>query len=173
MSFAAQLRSLEQRAFTALRARADARLARADRAAGDAPKPHHLLTGERGEAAAWFYLRGLGYTVVARRWRAAKLRGDLDLVAWDGATLVAVEVKTRTARDFYPAEVAVDGDKRNQLRLLAGAYLRHVPEHHRDGVGVRFDVLAVYLPPGGEPEFEHFRNAFPRAAPWSDRVRRS
>ncbi len=75
------------RAYVALRSFADRK----------SPKPPHLLTGERGEDAAYFHLRGLGYTVVARRWRTERLAGDLDLVAWDGSTLVIFEVKTRTA----------------------------------------------------------------------------
>jgi len=33
----------------------------------------HLATGERGEREALFHLRNVGYTVVARRWKSAKL----------------------------------------------------------------------------------------------------
>jgi putative endonuclease len=121
--------------------------------------PPHLLTGERGEDAAFFHLRERGYTVVARRWRSERLASDLDLVAWDGETLVFFEVKTRTARDLSPAEAEVDRHKQRQLRRMAGAYLRQLPERHRDNVPLRFDVLAVYLQASGT-EFEHFRNAF-------------
>jgi putative endonuclease len=123
------------------------------------PLPPHLLTGERGEDAAFFHLRERGYTVVARRWRSERLASDLDLVAWDGETLVFFEVKTRTARDLSPAEAEVDRHKQRQLRRMAAAYLRQLPERHRDNVLLRFDVLAVYLLAGGA-EFEHFRNAF-------------
>jgi putative endonuclease len=162
---------LEGGLYKTLRARADERLARRAVRGGGRPKPEHLLTGERGEDAAYFRLRELGYTVVARRWRSARLRGDLDLVAWDGETLVVFEIKTRTARDFAPAELSVDRDKRNQLRQQVNAYLRRIPEPYRAGVPVRFDVLAVYLLAGGL-EFEHFRGAFPRVAPRADWVRR-
>lgn len=62
--------------------------------------PPHLQTGLRGEQAALFYLRGLGYTVVAQRWVSAQVRGDLDLVAWDGATLVVFEIKGADAAGF-------------------------------------------------------------------------
>jgi len=123
------------------------------------PRPQHLLTGERGEDAAYFHLRSLGYTVVARRWRADRIKGDLDLVAWDGDTLVVFEVKTRTARDLAAAETQVDLYKQRTLRRMAAAYLRQIPEHHRDRVPIRFDVLSVYLLPRGA-EFEHFRDAF-------------
>ena len=130
---------------------------------GERSKPPHLLTGERGEDAAFFYLRGQGYTVVARRWSSARMRGDLDLVAWDGDTAVVIEVKTRTAHDLAPAETAVDREKQTQLRKLARLW-RQLPRRYRDHVGLRFDVLSVYLLPSGA-EFDHFRNAFPRAAP--------
>jgi len=148
------LLNLERRVYSRLRARADRK----------SPLPPHLLTGQRGEDAAFFHLRDLGYTIVARRWRSERLASDLDLVAWDGDTLVLFEVKTRTAHDMAPAQTAVDPHKQNQLRRMASAYLRQIPEPHRDNVPLRFDVLSVYLLPGAT-EFEHFRNAFPRHAP--------
>ena len=150
--------------YTRLRALADERQVRRAVHRGLRPKPPHLLTGERGEDAAFFHLRAQGYTVVARRWGSPRVRGDLDLVAWDGDTLVVVEVKTRTAHDLAPAETAVDRDKQTQLRKLARLWLRQLPGHYRDRVGLRFDVISVYLLPEGA-EFEHFRQAFSVTAP--------
>ena len=155
----AGLLRLERRVYTRLRAATDAASARRARQAGRRPRPQHLLTGERGEDAAFFHLRELGYTVVARRWASPRVRGDLDLVAWDGATVVIVEVKTRSAHDLSPPEAAVDRDKQTQLRKLARLWLRQLPARFRDRVGVRFDIVSVYLLPSG-PEFEHFQNAF-------------
>jgi len=143
--------ALETRAYTWLRSIADRK----------SPLPPHLLTGERGEDAAFFHLRSLGYTIVARRWRSERLPGDLDLVAWDGATLVVFEVKARTARTIVPADFAVDPHKQKTLRSMASAYLRQIPEPFRSSVSLRFDVLSVYLLPTGT-EFEHLPNAFPR-----------
>ena len=136
----------------------------AGRRAANRGQPPHLVTGERGEQEAFFHLRGLGYTIVARRWRSERLTSDLDLVAWDGDTLVFFEVKARTARDRVPAESQVDPHKQRLLRQMAAAYLRQIPERHRSSVPMRFDVLAVYLLPAGA-EFQHFPNAFPRHAP--------
>jgi putative endonuclease len=131
-----------------------------------APKsvlPPHLLTGLRGEQAALFHLRHLGFTVVAQRFTSPKIRGDIDFVAWDGPTLVIFEIKTRTARDFAPADTSVDRNKQRQLRLMSYAYLRQLPREHRERVPVRFDLLSVYLLPTGT-EFEHFPNAFSRTS---------
>jgi len=151
------LLSLERRVYGALQGIADRRSA-------NRGQPAHLLTGERGEHAAFFHLRDLGYTIVARRWRSDRLTSDLDLVAWDGDTLVFFEVKARTARDRAAAESQVDPHKQRLLRQMAAAYLRQIPERYRAGLPLRFDVLAVYLLPGGT-EFQHFPNAFPRQAP--------
>ncbi len=131
-------------------------------------RPTHLLVGERGEREAVFHLRSQGYTVVARRWRTGRLRGDADVIAWDGDVLCVVEVKTRAERRVMdPAEAAVDDDKRRMLRKMADAYLRGFPEAERGRVVVRFDVLAVYLAGTAatgakEAEFELFRGAFER-----------
>jgi putative endonuclease len=119
--------------------------------------PIHLMTGVRGEDAAYFHLRRLGYTIVARRWRTAKLRGDIDLIGWDGDWLCFIEVKTRTSRSFQPAEVAVDLEKRTMLGRMAQEYIRHLESPHE--IPMRFDVVSVYFP-GGKPEFEVFRGAF-------------
>jgi putative endonuclease len=119
----------------------------------------HLATGLDGERAAYFELKRRGYRVVARRWTNSRMRGDVDLIGWDGECLCLVEVKTRTARDLNPAESAVDEDKRNMVRNLARAYLRTLPEIERSAIPVRFDVVSVYSI-GGKNEFEIFKNAF-------------
>src|SRR5689334_1782733 len=81
-----------------------------------------LTLGQRGERAAARYLKRLGYTIVARG--AKHGRGELDIVAVDGRTVVFVEVKTRTSdQSGTPAE-AVDRDKQLKLSRLALAYLK-------------------------------------------------
>lgn len=118
----------------------------------------HLATGMQGEDAAYFYLRRKGYTVVARRWSPGHKRGDLDLIAWQGELLCVIEVKTRTAHDMTPAEVAVDEHKRKMVRRLARQYVRQLPMELPPQV--RFDVISVYLVPGQPKEFVHFEAAF-------------
>jgi putative endonuclease len=125
--------------------------------------PAHLLTGISGEDAAFFYLRRKGYTVVARRWSAGNVPGDVDLIAWRGPLLCFIEVKTRTAHDMTPAESAVDRHKQFVLRRLARAYILQLPRP--EPPPVRFDVLSVYLVPGKKNEIVHFENAFA----WTDR----
>ena len=129
------------------------RLGRAPRSAA------HLATGLRGEHEALFELRKMGYTVVARRWKSTKLRGDVDLIGWEGDCLCFIEVKTRTERGAVPAMFAVDTDKQQMLHKMARAYLRNFPEKLRRDIPVRFDVVSVYLQPSGT-EFEVLKGAF-------------
>jgi putative endonuclease len=128
-------------------------------------EPAHLMTGIDGENAAFFYLRRKGYTVVARRWSSGEVPGDVDLIAWMGEMLCFVEVKTRTAHDASPAEIAVDSHKRMTLRRLAHQYIRQLPQE--TAPPIRFDVLSVYLVPGQAKEFVHFEGLFG----WSERGR--
>jgi putative endonuclease len=147
--------SLTERALAALD-----RVAR--RGARAAALPAHLTIGIEGEDAAYFHLRRKGYIIVARRWSAGNLPGDLDLIAWQGERLCFVEVKTRTARDANPAEIAVDAHKRRLLRRLARHYLRQLPQADAQVLPIqsRFDVMSVYLVPGQAEDFTHFEDAF-------------
>jgi putative endonuclease len=130
------------------------------------PRTPHIDLGERGELAAYFYLRRMGCTIIARQWRSAKLRGDLDLIAWHGETLCFVEVKTRSTRDAFPAEIAVDKEKRIMLRKMARSYLHQLENAHL--VAVRFDIVSVYFD-DASPQFQLFAGAFGWAEVREDR----
>jgi putative endonuclease len=117
----------------------------------------HLELGRRGEEAAFFYLRRHGYTVVARDWRSGKVRGDLDLVGWEGNTLCFIEVKARGSRNVATAESAVDHDKIRILRRVARHYLLAVPDAPDQ---VRFDVLSIYYEGERPADLQLFRGAF-------------
>ena len=122
--------------------------------------PVHQRTGRRGEEDAYFYLRRLGYVMVARNFRSARRRGEIDIIGWDKDVLCFIEVKTRTTRDVKPAEAAVDRDKQRGLAAVAEEYLRHVAPSCR----WRFDVVTVYYErQSSRPSIELFRNAFPVA----------
>jgi len=107
----------------------------------------HLNCGASGEALAYWYLRERGFTMVARNYRRAGVGGEVDLIGWEGDTLVFVEVKTRQSSAVRHAEDAVDWEKRRHL--ARGPY--------------RFDVVSVYPQPEGAAVVEHFRDAFTEA----------
>jgi putative endonuclease len=122
--------------------------------------PPHQRTGRRGEEAAYFYLRRLGYVMVARNFRSSRRRGEIDLIGWEKSVLCFIEVKTRTTHDVKPAEAAVDRDKQRGLAAVADEYLRYVAPSCR----WRFDVLTVYYErQSSQALIELFRNAFPVA----------
>src|SRR5438270_13035469 len=78
--------------------------------------------GRMGEDYAHRYLRGHGCTVVARNYRPRSGAGEIDIVAWDGTTLVFVEVKTRATAEFGEPESAVDPEKQLRLQRAARDY---------------------------------------------------
>ncbi len=121
--------------------------------------PAHLRVGIAGEDAAFHDLRRKGYRIVARRWSSGDLPGDLDLVAWRKSQLCFVEVKTRSSRDATPAEAAIDAYKRITLLRLARRYIRLL--RCETPPAVRFDVISVYLNPGGPRSIDHFEAAIP------------
>ena len=128
-------------------------------AAGDR-KEQARQTGIRGETYAYWYLRRHGYVFVARNYQAPGVKGEIDLIGYDGAALVFVEVRTRTARAGQPGlpEMSVTREKRRHLVRTAQVFLaaRRVPESP-----VRFDVLAIENYPGRAPVVRLHKDAFP------------
>ena len=127
--------------------------------------------GRRGEDAAARYLTRQGYRIIARRERI--LRGDIDIIALDGRTVVFVEVRSRSDTSHgHPVET-IDQRKQRRLVDLANAYIRR---HRLDDCSVRIDVVTVTFdqppptsgwrlwPQRPEPLVEHFQNAID--SPW-------
>jgi putative endonuclease len=119
-------------------------------------QPSRDTLGRRGEDEAAKYLRSIGYRIVATRERI--LRGDIDLVALDGRTVVFVEVRSRSSTAHgHPAET-VGYHKQRRVAQLATAYIRR---HRLEDCSVRIDVVTVTFDgPEGRPQVEHFQNAF-------------
>jgi putative endonuclease len=109
-------------------------------------------------------LKRSGWTIVARNVRVPDVRGEIDLVAVDGAALVFVEVKARrtgAARGPETPVAAVGIAKRRKIRSLAAAWLRErgydVPRHRE----LRFDVIGMRLDAAGRVvDWQHLRAAF-------------
>src|SRR5271170_5595214 len=83
-------------------------------------------TGVRGETYAYWYLRRHGYVLIARNYRAPSIKGEIDLVGYDGAVLAFVEVKTRRMEkpgDALPEENVTAG-KKEALARMARHFLR-------------------------------------------------
>ena len=111
--------------------------------------------GLAGESAAAAALEAAGLTVVERRFRCRS--GEIDLIAWDGDTLVFVEVKTRAGREHGTPAESVHGRKRARLARVAMVWLQR-----RGGLppACRFDVVEVLGAPGGGLTTHHVPDAF-------------
>jgi putative endonuclease len=111
--------------------------------------------GRSGEEAAVAYLKKKKFKVVCRGFRFHK--GEIDIIARDGDTLVFIEVKTRRSPDFGPPEEAVTSMKQTQVRRLAEAYLA---VNGLADIPCRFDVLSLVR--DGEVGFRvrHIKDAF-------------
>ncbi|MBI3608723.1 MAG: YraN family protein [Nitrospirae bacterium] len=110
--------------------------------------------GAHGEAVASTVLAKRGYRIVERNVRSRW--GELDMVAYDGTTLVFVEVKARRGARFGEPAYAVDRRKQRRLVRLAQQYLvrRKLGEPL-----CRFDIVIVDERPDG-PWVEVIPNAF-------------
>jgi putative endonuclease len=123
--------------------------------------PTHLRQhlGRIGEDLALAHLERLGYALVSRNHRTRY--GELDLVVFDGATLVFVEVKTRrsSATGRGPWE-ALHERKRRQVRRMAAAFLLEVTDRPFSP-DLRFDAIGVVIDAHGKlVRLDHLEAAF-------------
>ena len=107
--------------------------------------------GRRAEELAAAYLQQKGLALVERNYRCRY--GEIDLIARDGATLVFVEVRMRSADRYGGAAGSITAAKRARLLRAARHYLARV----RPAPACRFDALLVS---GDHASIEWLPNAF-------------
>ena len=121
--------------------------------------PEHLRTARSGEMEAYFYLRSLGYRIVAKNYRSARDHGEIDIIGWDEGVLCFVEVKTHSKHGLAPPEIAVDAAKKNHIRSVARRYVRQLRTDRAPAC--RFDVVSVVLGEEGRgPNIRLHKGAF-------------
>ena len=79
----------------------------------------------------------------------------MDVIAWDGDTLVFVEVKAR--QNDEPPEDSVGLNKQRRIIRAARSY---ISRHRLHETPYRFDILAVTTFPAAKPQFRLLRDAF-------------
>ena len=104
--------------------------------------------GARSEELAARFLEAQGLTIVARNFRTR--RGEIDLVARDGDTLVFVEVRMRSSGVFGGAAASITAAKRARLVAAAGAYLSRLGREPP----CRFDAVLFEGAATGHPAWE-------------------
>ena len=112
----------------------------------------HFALGARGEALAIEHLEQRGYRIVAanfslpigRNTRDAIVNAEIDVVAYDGATLCFIEVKTRASDEIATPETNVGRRKRRQIARAARGYRRMFGLMDSP---FRYDVVSVVAKP--------------------------
>jgi putative endonuclease len=108
------------------------------------------VLGALGEDLAVAHFRRMDFVVVARNVRTR--RGEIDLIAFDGRTLVFAEVKTRRAsnrrRGLCPEEQPLAWLKfsqRARLKKLACTWLYENTHARPKAHTIRFDAVGVVV----------------------------
>lgn len=113
--------------------------------------------GRSGEQVAAEHLERLGFDVIERNYRTRW--GELDLVAYDGRTLVFCEVKTRRVGAGEPFE-ALHAGKQRRVRRMAASWLAERADRPR-APDLRFDAVGVMIDgQGALVALEHLEGAF-------------
>ena len=113
--------------------------------------------GAWGEERAAKYLRGKGYTILARNFRCRS--GEIDIIARRGGIIAFVEVKLRRDAEFAEAREFVTAAKQRRVILTAEYWLAS----RRTELQPRFDVIEIYAPYGEMTLFRkinHLEDAF-------------
>lgn len=112
--------------------------------------------GILGEELALRHLKAAGLKMIVRNYRCKM--GEIDLVMLDGRTLVLVEVRCRTSRDYGGAAASVDWRKQRRL-VLAGEHLLMKRADLRR-YPARFDVVAITTSAERDAKVEWIKSAF-------------
>jgi putative endonuclease len=124
----------------------------------DVPTDLRRHLGRIGEDLALAHFQRLGFDLVARNHRTRF--GEIDLVVYDGKTLVFVEVKTRraTSSGRGPWE-SLHERKCRQVRRTAIAFLMEPGRPH--SADLRFDAVGVVIDGHGSlVRLDHLEAAF-------------
>ena len=118
-------------------------------------KARHIKLGRRGESVAVAYLRSCGIEVLLRNYRYK--RGEIDIVARDGAIICFVEVKTRRHTTRSRPAAGLSEAQKKRISRTASAYLRVIG---RPKVVYRFDLIEIVLGRWDVKELRYWRRHF-------------
>jgi putative endonuclease len=120
--------------------------------------PRHIV-GAAGEELASEHLQRRGFRILERNFRTRW--GELDIVAYDGETLVFCEVKARRCgRERVNPLESIHRRKQSRVRKMAASWLIERSSRPRadelrfDAIGITFDAAGRLL------ELVHLEGAF-------------
>ncbi|TNE76619.1 MAG: YraN family protein [Gammaproteobacteria bacterium] len=95
--------------------------------------------GAKAESWAQNYLERQGLRIVTKNYRTR--RGEVDLIMQHGETLVFVEVRLRTHKQFASAAQSIDHRKQQRIISAAQHYLQH--QELWENIPCRFDAICL------------------------------
>jgi putative endonuclease len=114
--------------------------------------------GRAGEALAAQHLERRGFRILVRNHRTRY--GEIDLIAYDGRTLVFAEVKSRRAGSGTPWD-ALTESKCRQVRQMAKSWLAQTSPERPRAAELRFDAIGVVIDARGRlVRLDHLEAAF-------------
>ena len=113
----------------------------------------HYELGKKGEQLAVDYLTKEGYKIEERNWRFQK--AEIDIIASKQQTIISIEVKTRSSKDFGNPQDFVNSKK---IKLMVLAMNEYVLMKNLD-IEVRFDIIAI-IKIKEEFDINHIKDAF-------------
>ncbi len=122
-------------------------------------KAKHLKLGRKGENIACRLLKNKNYDILLRNYRSTK--GEIDIIARDGAVLCFIEVKTR----HYSKKR--EPDKRpwvnyKQSQRIKKAAKDYIYKIEASKIRYRFDLIEILLTPYSIRNISHWLYNFGR-----------
>jgi len=100
---------------------------------------HKAGLGKEGENRAVQALEMAGMSIIARNFRSKK--GEIDIIALDGETLVFVEVKTWSTFGIENLSYSISPKKQSRIIETAKYFLSVYRQYY--GKAIRFDVVFI------------------------------
>jgi putative endonuclease len=113
------------------------------------------ILGDLGESTACKYLEDIGYSIIERNFSCRA--GEIDIIAFEGDTIVFIEVKTRASEAFGMPSEAVSDTKQKKLVKAALYYMQKKKLFNYMS---RFDVIEVIMDEESNCQINIIKDAF-------------
>jgi len=113
------------------------------------------VKGNQYEDDAARYLVEAGWKIEERNYTFQK--GEIDIIARDGDTLVFVEVRMKGSDEYGLPEESFTPHKIKKVKSTAEGYLFF---NNIEDIACRFDVISIIPAEGGKLHINHIRDAF-------------
>jgi len=103
---------------------------------------HRASIGSDGEDRALAFIRGKGFTLIERNYRAGRA-GEIDIIARRENLVVFFEVKRRLSNTYGGGIYAITEAKKRRIRAVARVFLASRPAFQHKDITFRFDLIVI------------------------------